>query len=73
MKKQILGPSIITSAIIWGVTLIGTSLMMGDVEKAPIIMSMLSSAAGMHLILVWGLLGAALSKFMKQQEDEQSK
>ena len=71
MKKQILGPYIIGSAIIWGVTIIGASLMMGGFEDKSQVLSMLGTGAGIHLILIWGPLAAAFKKLMKQQEDEQ--
>ena len=72
MEKQILGPYIIGSAIIWGVSLIGASLMMRGFEDKAQVLSMLSAAAGIHLILIWGPLAVALKKLRKQQEAEQS-
>jgi len=72
MKRQILGPYIIGSAIIWGVTIIGASLRMGGVEDKSQVLGLLSAGAGMHLILIWGPLAAAFKKLMKQRDDEQS-
>ncbi len=69
MKKQILGPYIIGSAVIWGVTIIGASLKMGDVADKTQVLSLLSTGAGLHLILIWGPLAAALKKLRKQQDD----
>ena len=66
MNKRILGPYIIGSAIIWGVTIIGASLMMGDLEEKSRVLSLLGSGAGIHLILIWGPLAAAFKKLMKQ-------
>jgi meiotically up-regulated gene 157 (Mug157) protein len=77
MKKQVLGPyiigsAIIGSAIIWGVSLIGASLMMRGFEDKAQVLTMLSACAGIHLILIWGPLAAALKKLRTQQDDEQS-
>ena len=72
MEKQILGPYIIGSAIIWGVSLIGASLMMRGFEDKAQVLSMLSAGAGIHLILIWGPLAVALKKLRKQQDAEQS-
>ena len=71
MTKKILGPYILGSALIWGLTLIAASLMLGGFEdKAPVV-SLLSAAAGVHLIIIWVPLAAALKKLMSQQDEEQ--
>ena len=62
MKKQILGPYIIGSALIWGLTIVGASLRMGGFENKAEVLSLLSAGAGIHLILIWGPLAAALKK-----------
>ena len=72
MKKQILGPYIIGSAVIWGATIIGASLMMKGLEAKTEVLSLLGTGAGLHLILIWGPLAAALTKLRKQQDHEQS-
>jgi hypothetical protein len=71
MKKQILGPYILGSAAIWGVTLIGASIMMRGAEENVQVLSLLGSAAGAHLILIWGPLAAAMKKLRDQLDDEQ--
>jgi len=70
MKKQILGPYIIGSAMIWGFTIIGASLMMSGLENKAQVLTLLSTAAGIHLILIWGPLAAAIGKRLEQQDVE---
>jgi hypothetical protein len=69
MKKQILGPYIIGSAIIWGLVLIGASLRMGGFENKSEVLSILGLGAGIHLILIWGPLAAALKKLTTEGDD----
>jgi hypothetical protein len=70
MKKQILGPYIIGSALIWGVTIIGASLRLGGFENKSEVLALLGAGAGIHLILIWGPLAAAFKKLMNQQGDK---
>jgi Ca2+/H+ antiporter len=70
MKQQILGPYIIGSALIWGVTIIGVSLMLGGFEDKAKVLSTLSTGAGLHLILIWGPLAVALKKLREQRADD---
>jgi hypothetical protein len=72
MKKQILGPYILGSAIIWGATIVGASLMMPGFENKARVLSLLGSGAGVHLILVWGPLAAALKKLRAELGGEKS-
>ncbi len=62
MKTSILGPYILGSAVIWGATIVGASLLMGGVEASARILSLLGGGAAVHLILVWVPLAAALKK-----------
>ena len=62
MKKRILGPYILGSATIWGVAIVGASLMMGDFEEKSQVLTLLGTGAGIHLILIWGPLAAAFKK-----------
>jgi hypothetical protein len=66
MKKRILGPYILGSATIWGVAIIGASLMMGDFEEKSQVLTLLGTGAGIHLILIWGPLAAAFKKLNNQ-------
>jgi hypothetical protein len=59
-KKNILGYYIIGSAIIWGATLIGCKLILQETFEQ--ISLLLTSAAGIHLIIIWGPLAAQLKK-----------
>ena len=59
-KKNILGYYIIGSAIIWGATILGCSLILKETFAQ--ISLILTSAAGIHLILIWGPLAAQLKK-----------
>lgn len=71
MKKQILGPYIIGSAVVWAVAIVGASLMMRGFEDKAQVLSLLGACAGMHLILIWGPLAAALKKIRSEQEAAQ--
>ena len=73
MKKQILGPYIIGSALIWGLTLIGVSLAMKGLEDKSQVLSLLSTGAGMHLILIWGPLAVAIKKLRAKPDGEPDK
>ena len=61
-KKGILGYYIIGSAIIWGIAIIGCSLKLKGTGCFNEISLILSAAAGIHLILIWGPLAAQLKK-----------
>ncbi|MBC8384584.1 MAG: hypothetical protein H8E57_03585 [Candidatus Cloacimonetes bacterium] len=61
-KKGILGYYILGSAIIWGLTIIGIALKLKGSECFKDISLILSAAAGIHLILIWGPLAAQLKK-----------
>jgi hypothetical protein len=60
--KNILGPYIIGSAIIWGVAILGASLKMGGCVNKSQVLSLLGTGAALHLILIWGPLAAAIKK-----------
>lgn len=70
MKTSVLGPYIIGSALIWGLTIVGATLVMAGVENENQVLSVLSTGAGVHLILIWGSLAAALKKLGRQPGDE---
>ncbi|MCP4581309.1 MAG: hypothetical protein GY839_06800 [candidate division Zixibacteria bacterium] len=61
-KKKIIGVYIIASAIIWGAAMIGCSLMLKGTECFSKIATILGTAAGIHLIFIWGPLAAQLKK-----------
>ena len=64
-----LGPFIIGSALIWGLTIVGASLVLGDVESKTQALRLLSAGAGLHLILIWGPLAAVMKKLRDQLGD----
>lgn len=53
-KKNKLAFYIIGSALIWGATIIGCSYKLKGTECFNEITLILSAAAGIHLILIWG-------------------
>lgn len=57
-KKKFLAPYIIGSAIIWGVAILASSLMLKGTECFGEINHILGTTAGIHLILIWGSLAA---------------
>lgn len=61
-KKNMLGYYIIGSAIIWGAVIVGCSFKLKDTECFNEIFLILSSAAGIHLILIWGPLAIQWKK-----------
>ena len=58
MKKGILGYYIIGSAILWGLAIIGCALKLKGTGGFQEISVILSTAAGIHLIFIWGPLSA---------------
>lgn len=70
------GYFIIASALIWGMTIIAASLMMGDFIDKQKVLQMLGAGAGLHLILIWGPLAAIIgrmkAKLSKQEEGEET-
>jgi hypothetical protein len=62
MRKKFLGWFIIGSAFIWGVVIVVASFMMRGVENRIEVISVLSTGATIHLILIWGPLAARLKK-----------
>jgi hypothetical protein len=68
MKQRILGPYVIGSALIWGVTIVAASMIMEGVENRAQLLSLLSTGAGVHLILIWGPLAAAIGKLRGRNE-----
>jgi hypothetical protein len=67
-KKGIPGYYIIGSAVIWGITIVGCALKLRGTECFQEISLMLSTGAGVHLILIWGPLAAQLKK--RREEDK---
>jgi hypothetical protein len=72
MKKRILGPYIIGSALIWGLTLICVALMPGDAADKAGIMVVLNGGAASHLIVIWCPLAVTLKKLRDQESEEQA-
>ena len=68
MKKTI-GSLILGSAVIWGATLIGAAAKLKGMEVKEDIIQLISLAAGIHLILIWGP-AAAMIKKMKLGDDK---
>ncbi len=68
MRKQLLGPYIIGSAIIWGAVMVGASLIMASSQDKTQVLSLLGTGAGIHLIIIWGPLAAALKKLGNRQD-----
>jgi hypothetical protein len=71
MQRQNLGPYVIASAIIWGLTIVGASMLMGDVPDKSKVLGLLGTGAGVHLILIWGPL-AVLEKLRQRPGNEQN-
>lgn len=61
-KKNVLGYYIIGSAIIWGAVIVGCALKLKGTDCFNEIALILSSAAAIHLIVIWGPLAAQLKK-----------
>jgi|GEM_PF-1149258 len=72
-NKNIIGWYIIGSAIIWGLTGILISLQLRGTDCFDKIALLFSSAAGIHLILIWGPLAAQLKKKQKENDTEVTK
>jgi len=72
-KKGILGYYIIASAIIWGITIIVCALKLRGTECFNEISFILTSAAGIHLILIWGPLAAQLKKQREENKPKKNK
>ena len=68
MKKKNIGLFIIFSAAIWGIAMLLCSFQLSGSPNKDEIMYILSGAAGMHLILIWGPIGAMFSKMKKEEE-----
>jgi len=68
-KRSAIGYYIIGSAIIWGLTIIGCALKLKAAYHE--ISLILGSAAGIHLILIWGPLAAQLKKEREDIEKKQ--
>ena len=71
-KKNILGYYIIGSVIIWGAAIIGCALKLKGTDCFNEISLILSGAAGIHLILIWGPLAAQLKKRREENKPEDS-
>ncbi len=61
-QKFIVGYYIIASAIIWGATILGCAYKLKGTGCYQEISYILSSAAGIHLIMIWGPLAAQMKK-----------
>ena len=61
-KKNMLGYYIIGSAIIWGALIVGCSFKLKDTQCFNEISLILSAAAGIHLVLIWGPMAIQLKK-----------
>lgn len=70
-KSNKIGYFIIASAIIWGATILGCAFILKE-NFAPISL-LLSSAAGFHLIIIWGPLAASLKKQKEEEKAENNK
>jgi hypothetical protein len=69
-KKNILGYYIIGSALIWGATILGCALILKETFAQ--ISLLFSSAAGIHLIIIWGPLAAQLKKQREENNHQDS-
>jgi hypothetical protein len=61
-KTKTIGAFIIASAIIWGVVIIGCAFKLKGTECFSEITTILGLGACIHLIFIWGPLGAQLKK-----------
>ena len=66
MKKINIGWFIIGSAIIWGAIVIGAALLMRGFENKAQVISLLSTGASTHLIIIWIPLAARIKKVLKE-------
>jgi hypothetical protein len=68
MKKKFIGNFIIGSSIIWGAVVIGAAFLMRGFENKAQVLSLLSTGAGVHLIIVWVPLAARIKKELGERE-----
>lgn len=59
-KKNMLSHYIIASALIWAATILGCALLLKETFSA--ISLLLTSAATIHIIVIWGSLAGQLKK-----------
>lgn len=64
-RKVSIGYYIIGSALIWGAVIYGCSQQLKGTECFDQINLILSTGAGLHLILIWGPLAVLLRKVKK--------
>ena len=64
----VLGAFIIASAIIWGVVILACSSKLSGTDCYKEIQTILGAGAGIHLVLIWGPLGALFMKTKKEDE-----
>ena len=64
------GAFIIGSAIIWGAVIIGAALVLKGTPYKESITKLLFGGVILHLILIWGPMGAMIKKLIKQQGTE---
>ncbi|MCD4792118.1 MAG: hypothetical protein K8R54_02710 [Bacteroidales bacterium] len=69
-KKSItIGGLIIGSAIIWGAVIVGSSFALKGTECYQEIQKILFGGVIIHLILIWGPMGAMFAKLKKENKN----
>ena len=68
MKEKHIGLFIIVSALIWAFTILLCSFALKGAPNKNTVMVILSTAAFIHLIFVWGPIGAMFAKMKKGKE-----
>ena len=66
-----IGALMIGSAIIWGIVILGCSWKLQGTECYDQIQNILSAGAGIHLILIWGPIGAMFATMKKGNKQKQ--
>ncbi len=72
MKKGKIGYSIISSAIVWGLVIVGCAFKLKGTQYYAEISPILIGGAGIHLLFVWGPLAGMLKKKMDNKETDQT-
>ncbi len=70
MKKKSIGYFIIASAIIWGAVIIAAAIILRDSPVKHSMNMLLSAGAGLHLLFIWGPMGAMFKKMKDRIREE---
>ena len=70
--RMTIGVYILASALIWGAVMLGCSFKLKGTGCYDEISSLLSGAAGIHLIIIWGPLVSQLVMSKKRNPEDRS-